>query len=78
MRSFGSARSRFSTNNGGFGAGGVAHLSVDGQVVSQKVIPATVPVIYSMSGETFDVGRTRALGRAISAEFNGRILGVTL
>ena len=26
-------------------------------MVSQKVIPATVPVIYSMSGETFDVGR---------------------
>ena len=68
-------------HDGGFGAGGTAHLSVDGQVVSQKVIPATVPVIYSMSGETFDVGRDT--GSPVGPyphnfEFNGRILGVTL
>ena len=68
-------------HDGGFGAGGIAHLSVDGQVISQKVIPATVPVVYSMSGETFDVGRDT--GSPVGPyqhnfEFNGRILGVTL
>ena len=68
-------------HDGGFGSGGIANLSVDEQLVSQKVIPATVPVIYSMSGETFDVGRDT--GSPVGPyphnyEFNGRIIGVTL
>lgn len=45
------------THDGGFGAGGDAVLIVDGVQSAQGRIPQTVPVIYSMSGETFDVGR---------------------
>ena len=64
---------------GGFESGVTANLSVDKQLISQKVIPATVPVIYSMSGETFDVGRDT--GSPVGPyphnyEFNGRIVGV--
>ena len=44
-------------HDGGFGAGGLAHLLVDGEEVSRERINATVPVIFSMSGETFDIGR---------------------
>jgi len=44
-------------HDGGFGAGGEAVLSVNGVSVASNRIPRTVPVIYSMSGETFDVGR---------------------
>jgi len=32
-------------------------LLVDGEEVSRERINATVPVIFSMSGETFDIGR---------------------
>ena len=44
-------------HDGGFGAGGLAHLLVNGEEVSRERINATVPVIFSMSGETFDIGR---------------------
>jgi len=44
-------------HDGGFGAGGEAVLGVNGLTVASHRIPRTVPVIYSMSGETFDVGR---------------------
>ena len=44
-------------HDGGFGTGGLAHLLVNGEEVSRERINATVPVIFSMSGETFDIGR---------------------
>jgi len=42
--------------DGGFGVGGLAVLSVDGADVAHTRIERTVPVVYSMSGESFDVG----------------------
>jgi len=43
-------------HDGGFGAGGDASLFVDDALVASARIERTVPVIFSMSGETFDVG----------------------
>ncbi len=43
-------------HDGGFGAGGKASLSVDDEIVDQARIDRTVPLVYSISGETFDVG----------------------
>lgn len=42
--------------DGGFGAGGVATLSVDGREEGVVRIEQTVPLVFSMSGETFDIG----------------------
>lgn len=42
--------------DGGFGAGGELTLLVDGFVVAVARIERTVPLVFSMSGETFDVG----------------------
>ena len=42
--------------DGGFGAGGDAVLSVDDTPVGAARLDHTVPVVFSMSGETFDVG----------------------
>jgi len=44
-------------HDGGFGAGGDASLWLNDVEVATARIPKTVPVIFSMSGETFDVGR---------------------
>ena len=43
-------------SDGGFGAGGVATLAVDGRVVGQARLEQTVPVVFAMGGESFDVG----------------------
>lgn len=43
-------------HDGGFGAGGLATLLIDDQPVASVRIERTVPVVFSMSGETFDVG----------------------
>ena len=43
-------------HDGGFGAGGEAYLFIDGEKVDQGRIDRTVPLVFSMSGETFDVG----------------------
>ena len=43
-------------SDGGFGAGGVATLAVDGRVVGQTRLERTVPVVFAMGGESFDVG----------------------
>ncbi|MGA0878130.1 MAG: arylsulfatase [Ilumatobacteraceae bacterium] len=43
-------------SDGGLGAGGTAFLSVDGGVAASARIDRTIPVVFSMSGETFDVG----------------------
>lgn len=42
--------------DGGFGKGGTAHLFVDDEPVASGRIERTIPVMISMSGETFDVG----------------------
>jgi arylsulfatase len=42
--------------DGGFGAGGTVVMNVDGNDVAGGRIDKTVPLVYSMSGETFDVG----------------------
>ena len=42
--------------DGGFGKGGELVLLVDGDEVARQRIERTVPIVFSMSGETFDVG----------------------
>ena len=42
--------------DGGFGAGGELTLTVDGRESARARIDRTVPLVFSMSGETFDVG----------------------
>lgn len=42
--------------DGGFGAGGALSLRVDDAPAVEGRIEQTVPLVYSMSGETFDVG----------------------
>lgn len=42
--------------DGGFGAGGDTTLLVDGAPVATARVERTVPLVFSMSGETFDVG----------------------
>jgi arylsulfatase A-like enzyme len=46
----------FDYDGGGVGGGGHAHLLVDGLEVAAARIEATVPFVFSMSGETLDVG----------------------
>ena len=43
-------------HDGGFGAGGEVHLIVDDIETDRARMHRTVPVVFSMSGETFDVG----------------------
>jgi arylsulfatase len=43
-------------HDGGFGAGGLVTLLVDGEAVGEARLERTVPIVFSMSGETFDVG----------------------
>lgn len=68
-------------HDGGFAAGGFATLFVNGHTVAEKRIDKTVPIIFSMSGETFDVGRDT--GSPVGPyphnfPFTGGIVGVTL
>jgi arylsulfatase len=42
-------------SDGGFGAGGEVLVSVDGAQEAHGRIERTVPLVFSMSGETFDV-----------------------
>ncbi len=68
-------------HDGGFAAGGDLMLSVDGQRVASGRIERSVPVIFSMSGETFDVGRDTGspVGKyPHDFAFSGSIQGVTL
>ncbi|RKG91596.1 arylsulfatase [Corallococcus terminator] len=46
----------FDYDGGGVGKGGIARLLVNGQPVAEGRIEKTVPFLFSMSGETFDVG----------------------
>ncbi|MCB1647289.1 MAG: hypothetical protein KDI36_17635, partial [Pseudomonadales bacterium] len=68
-------------HDGGFGAGGEATLSLDGVDLDSARLSRTVPVIFSMSGETFDVGRDT--GAPVGPyphdyAFTGKIKGITL
>ena len=68
-------------HDGGFAAGGELTLEVNGEVLGTARIERTVPVIFSMSGETFDVGRDT--GSPVGSyphdfAFTGKIVGVTL
>lgn len=67
--------------DGGFGKGGELRLFVDGTEMTRGRIERTVPVVYSMSGETFDVGVDT--GAAVGSYPHGfrctaEIVGVTL
>ena len=42
--------------DGGFGAGGDVLLTVDGAPAATGRVERSVPIVFSMSGETFDVG----------------------
>ena len=42
--------------DGGFGQGGDITLSIDGKAAATGRLEKTVPLVFSMSGETFDVG----------------------
>jgi arylsulfatase len=42
--------------DGGFGAGGEVLLDVDSVEIATGRIDRTVPLVFSMSGETFDIG----------------------
>jgi arylsulfatase len=68
-------------HDGGFGTGGTAVLLVDGSEVARERIERTVPIVFSMSGETFDVGIDT--GAPVGPyehgfAFTGSIIGVTL
>jgi arylsulfatase len=67
--------------DGGFGAGGFAVLRLDGVECGFVRVEHTVPVIFSISGETFDVGLDS--GSAVGFyphvyRFTGQIHGVTI
>ncbi|MBU6314933.1 MAG: arylsulfatase [Acidobacteria bacterium] len=67
--------------DGGFGAGGDIVLLVDDQPVATGRIERTVPLVFSMSGETFDVGvDTGSPVGPYPHQFpcEARIIGVTL
>jgi len=46
----------FNYDGGGLGKGGTATLYVNNEQVAQGRIERTIPFIFSMSGETFDIG----------------------
>jgi arylsulfatase len=46
----------FEYDGGGLGKGGAASLTVNGDVVARGRLDRTVPFLFSMSGETLDVG----------------------
>jgi arylsulfatase len=67
--------------DGGFGAGGESVLTVDGVAAAHVRVAKSVPVVFSVSGETFDVGLDS--GAPVGAyphiyRFSGAIHGVTL
>jgi arylsulfatase len=46
----------FDYDGGGLGKGGVARLLVNGRSMAEGRVGKTVPFVFSMSGETLDVG----------------------
>ena len=67
--------------DGGFGEGGELVLVVDERAVAHARLERTVPVVFSMSGETFDVGTdTGSPVGPYPSDFacSANIVGVTL
>jgi hypothetical protein len=68
-------------SDGGFGAGGDSIMSVDGRRVAYVRVERTVPVIFSISGETFDIGLDSGAPVGFYPHiyrFTGMIHGVTI
>ena len=68
-------------HDGGFGKGGTSILFIGGEEVDRARLEQTVPVIFSMSGETFDVGIDT--GSPVGPyphdyRFTGKVVSVTL
>jgi arylsulfatase len=67
--------------DGGFGAGGDAVLSIDGEPVGHARVDKSVPIVFSMSGESFDIGMDTGAPVGFYPHvyrFTGTIHGVTL
>jgi arylsulfatase len=67
--------------DGGFGAGGDAVLLVDGIATAHVRVEHSVPIVFSMSGESFDIGMDTGapVGKYPHVyRFIGEIRGVTL
>ena len=67
--------------DGGFGAGGDAVLMLDGVAVGHTRVDQSVPIVFSMSGESFDIGMDTGapVGNYPHVyRFTGEIYGVTL
>ena len=67
--------------DGGFGAGGHAVLLVDGLPAAHTYVERSVPIVFSMSGESFDVGMDTGAPVGFYPHvyrFVGDIVGVTL
>jgi arylsulfatase len=67
--------------DGGFGAGGDAVLFMDGEPIGHTRVEKSVPIVFSMSGESFDIGMDT--GAPVGDyphvyRFTGKIHGVTL
>ena len=67
--------------DGGFGAGGDAVLFMDGEPIGHARVEKSVPIVFSMSGESFDIGMDT--GAPVGDyphvyRFTGKIHGVTL
>jgi arylsulfatase len=67
--------------DGGFGAGGDAVLFMDGAPIGHTRVEKSVPIVFSMSGESFDIGMDT--GAPVGDyphvyRFTGKIHGVTL
>jgi arylsulfatase len=67
--------------DGGFGAGGDAVLFMNGEPIGHTRVDKSVPIVFSMSGESFDVGMDTGapVGNYPHVyRFTGKIHGVTL
>jgi arylsulfatase len=67
--------------DGGFGAGGNAVLFMDGEPIGHTRVEKSVPIVFSMSGESFDIGMDTGapVGNYPHVyRFTGKIHGVTL
>lgn len=72
----------FAYDGGGIGRGGTGTISLDGKEVAQGRIEKTVPVPFTMSVETFDIGEDTGTPVNLSYEvpfrFTGMINHVTI
>jgi arylsulfatase len=67
--------------DGGFGAGGDAVMFLDGTAIGHARVEKSVPIVFSMSGESFDIGMDTGAPVGFYEHvyrFTGKIHGVTL